>query len=48
MAGAADVIRKAREVLDVEIGGIAAARDRIGDAFVQPWISCTTVPARSL
>ena len=35
MGGAADVIRKAHEVLDVEIGGIAAARDRIGDAFVR-------------
>lgn len=32
---ASDVVRKAREVLDVEIGGIAAARDRIGDAFVR-------------
>ena len=35
MGGAADVIRKAREVLDVEIGGIAAARDRVGDAFAR-------------
>lgn len=35
MGGAADVTRKAREVLDIEIGGIAAARDRIGDAFVR-------------
>ncbi len=35
MGGAADVIRKAREVLDVEIGGIAAARDRVGEAFAR-------------
>ena len=35
MGGAADVIRKAREVLDVEIGGIAAARDRVGAAFAR-------------
>ncbi len=33
--GGADTIRKAREVLDVEIGGLTAARDRIGDAFVR-------------
>ena len=35
MGGAEDVIRKAREVLDIEVGGIAAARDRVGDAFVR-------------
>ena len=33
--GGADTIRKAREVLDVEIGGLTAARDRIGDDFVR-------------
>ena len=35
MGGASDVIRKAREVLDIEAGGIAAARDRVGEAFVR-------------
>ena len=35
MAGASDVIRKAREVLDIEAGGIAAARDRVGEAFAR-------------
>lgn len=35
MGGSEDFIRRAREVLDVEIGGIAAARDRVGDAFLR-------------
>ena len=35
MGGGAEVIRKAREVLDIEIAGLAAARDRVGDAFVR-------------
>ena len=35
MGGSEDFIRRAREVLDIEIGGIAAARDRVGDAFVR-------------
>ena len=35
MGGASEVIRKAREVLDIEVGGIVAARDRVGDAFVR-------------
>ena len=37
MGGASEVIRKAREVLDIEVGGIVAARDRVGDAFVRAW-----------
>ena len=35
MGGASEVIRKAREVLDIEVGGIVAVRDRVGDAFVR-------------
>ncbi len=35
MGGGADVIHKAREVLDTEIAGLVAARDRVGDAFVR-------------
>ena len=35
MGGGTDAIRKAREVLDIEIAGLAAARDRVGDAFVR-------------
>ena len=34
MGGGTDAIRKAREVLDIEIAGLVAARDRVGDAFV--------------
>lgn len=35
MSGAANVIRKAQEVLDVEIGGIIAAKERVGQEFVR-------------
>ncbi|MDE0213598.1 MAG: KpsF/GutQ family sugar-phosphate isomerase, partial [Deltaproteobacteria bacterium] len=33
MGRSGDALRKAREVLDIEIGGIAAVRDRVGEAF---------------
>lgn len=35
MGRSGDAVRKAREVLDIEIGGIAAARDRVGETFLQ-------------
>lgn len=35
MGRSGDAVRKARAVLDIEIGGIAAARDRVGEAFRQ-------------
>lgn len=35
MGGAPDAVRKARDVLDVEIRGIAAARDRMGEEFAR-------------
>lgn len=33
MGGSAEAVRKAREVLDIEIAGIAAARDRVGETL---------------
>ncbi len=35
MGGAPDAVRKARDVLDMEIRGIAAARDRMGEEFAR-------------
>lgn len=35
MGGAPDAVRRARDVLDIEIGGIAAARDRMGGEFAR-------------
>ncbi len=35
MSGPGNIIRKAQEVLDVEIGGIVAAKDRVGEEFVR-------------
>ncbi len=35
MGGGMNAVQRAREVLDIEIGGIAAARGRVGEAFVR-------------